>query len=109
MRYARVIWGFAGLAALCLVALSAIDGKAGALSSAGIGDAAQHQPLFTPVRIWRDCQEIALCTGCKPRYKCRSCEYQRACKRGLCEWRDVCVWGPVVRVLPQGARIIRLR
>jgi hypothetical protein len=107
LRYARIIWGFAGLAAFCLVALSAMDGKAGMVSPGGA--AAQHEPLVTPVKVWRECQEIALCTGCKPRYKCRSCEYKRTCTRGLCSWNDVCAWSPFMKVLPRGARIIRLR
>ena len=60
----------------------------------------------TEARVWRDCQRIARCTGCRPVYKCRSCQYQRMCARGQCSWGDVCVWGPYVKVLPRGARII---
>ncbi len=56
--------------------------------------------------IWKDCQEIAQCTGCRPVYKCRSCSYQRTCIRGLCQWGDVCVWSPAMKMLPRGARII---
>jgi hypothetical protein len=74
---------------------------------APIADAIPHQPLATPVRVWKDCQRIAMCTGCKPVYRCRSCTYKQTCRRGLCEWGDVCVWGPYVKVLPRGARIIR--
>ena len=57
--------------------------------------------------VWRDCQRIAMCSGCRPVYKCRSCAYQRSCTAGVCGWGDVCVWGPYVKVLPRGARIIR--
>ena len=57
--------------------------------------------------VWRDCQRIAICTGCRPVYKCRSCSYKRTCAGGVCGWGDVCVWGPYVKVLPRGARIIR--
>jgi hypothetical protein len=57
-------------------------------------------------RVWKDCQRIARCTGCRPVYKCRSCQYQRSCAGGQCGWTDVCVWGPYVKVLPRGARII---
>ncbi len=57
--------------------------------------------------VWRDCQRIALCQGCRPVYKCRSCSYKRTCAGGICGWGDVCVWGPYVKVLPRGARIIR--
>ena len=57
--------------------------------------------------VWKDCQRIALCTGCAPVYRCRSCTYQRTCAGGRCGWGDVCVWGPYVKVLPRGARIIR--
>ncbi|HXG80054.1 MAG TPA: hypothetical protein VNJ31_12055 [Methyloceanibacter sp.] len=57
--------------------------------------------------IWKDCQRIAMCTGCKPYYRCRSCEYKRTCQGGVCGWGDVCVWGPYLRVLPRGARVTR--
>ena len=57
-------------------------------------------------RVWKDCQRIARCTGCRPVYRCRSCQYQRTCAGGQCSWGDVCVWGPYVKVLPRGARII---
>ena len=109
MRYTRIILGLAGLIALGLVAFSALDGEAGVWSPPGIGDAGQHQQMATPVKVWRDCQEIALCTRCKPVYKCRSCTYQKSCAGGLCSWRDVCVWGPYVKVVPRGARIIKIR
>jgi hypothetical protein len=56
--------------------------------------------------IWKDCQRIAMCSGCRPVYKCRSCQYRRSCAGGICGWGDICVWGPYVRVLPRGARII---
>jgi hypothetical protein len=59
--------------------------------------------------VWKDCQRISLCEGCRPVYKCRSCQYQRTCAGGVCGWGDVCVWGPYVRVLPRGARIIQVR
>jgi hypothetical protein len=58
-------------------------------------------------RVWKECQRIALCSGCRPVFKCRSCEYRRSCAGGVCGWGDICVWGPYVRVLPRGARIIR--
>ena len=57
--------------------------------------------------VWRDCQRIAMCSGCRPVYKCRSCAYKRSCTAGVCGWGDVCVWGPYVKVLPRGARIIQ--
>ncbi len=103
MRNARIALVLAGLLALSLGAL----GQAGAWSPSGFAGAVPPAPIATPARVFRDCQEIALCTGCKPVYKCRSCEYQRVCTRGVCEWRDVCVWGPYVKVLPPGARILR--
>jgi hypothetical protein len=107
LKYARITLTLAGLAALCLVAFAAVDGKAGAWSPSGIGIAGAPAPIATPVKVWRDCQEIARCTGCRPHYKCRSCTYQRTCTRGQCSWGDVCVWGPAVKVLPRGARIFR--
>ena len=107
MRRTPITLVVAGL--LALVTLSALDVRAGAWSPRGLEDAASAPPIATPVKVFKDCQEIALCTGCKPRYKCRSCKYQKACSRGLCEWRDICVWGPYVKVLPPNARIIRIR
>ncbi len=114
MRYARIILGLAGLLALSavvfgLVAVTAVDGEAGVWSPPGVSDAGPPVPMATPVKVWRDCQEIALCAGCKTRYKCRSCEYKRTCAGGLCSWGDVCVWGPYLKVLPRGARIIKIR
>jgi hypothetical protein len=88
MRKTLIVLGLAGLAAAGLMALQA--GEARAL-------------------VWKDCQRIALCEGCRPVYKCRSCKYQRTCAGGVCGWGDVCVWGPYVRVLPRGARIIQVR
>ncbi|MGV1015599.1 MAG: hypothetical protein ACOYB4_11575 [Methyloceanibacter sp.] len=67
----------------------------------------QPEPLWTPVRVWKDCQAIAMCTGCRPVYRCRSCTYKLTCRARQCSWGDVCVWGPYVKVLPRGARIIR--
>ncbi len=103
----RKVWlalALAGLITAC-GALLATEGKAGV--PGGIGAAPQHQTLVTKVLIWKDCQEIAQCSGCRPVYKCRSCSYQRTCKYRLCEWGDICVWSPSMRVLPPGARIFR--
>jgi hypothetical protein len=99
----------AGLAALCLVALAAFESRAAMWPPAPTGALEQQETLATPVAVWRDCQEISFCNGCKPRYKCRSCTYKRTCAGGICSWGDVCVWGPVVKVLPRGARIIRIK
>ena len=104
MRKALLTILLAGLMAACLVA-PATESRAGALSD--LEDAVQTQPLYTPVAVWKDCQRIALCSGCRPVFKCRSCKYQRTCAGGICGWGDVCVWGPYVKVLPRGARIIR--
>jgi hypothetical protein len=86
MRKTWFLLGLAVLAASCLAALPAE--KASAL-------------------VWKDCQRVALCTGCTPVYRCRSCTYQRTCAGGRCGWGDVCVWGPYLRVLPRGARIVQ--
>ncbi|MGH6866714.1 MAG: hypothetical protein ACREDO_11235 [Methyloceanibacter sp.] len=96
----------AGVVVLCLAALFAADGRAGPLAPGNVGKAVQHYTLAIPVLVWRDCQRIALCTGCAPVFKCRSCSYQRTCAGGVCSWGDVCVWGPYVKVLPRGARVI---
>jgi hypothetical protein len=86
MRKAFLMLGLAGLMAASLSIVS--TGAANAL-------------------VWKDCQRIAMCSGCRPVYKCRSCQYQRTCAGGICGWGDICVWGPYVRVLPRGARIIQ--
>ncbi len=86
---------------------SAARDRAEGRGPADIGAALKHEPIFTPVLVWKDCQRIAMCTGCRPVYKCRSCSYQRTCAGGICGWGDVCVWGPYLKVLPRGARIIR--
>ena len=104
MRKALLTVILAGLMAACLFA-PATESRAGALSD--LRDAVQTQQLYTPVAVWKDCQRIALCSGCRAVYKCRSCKYQRTCAGGICGWGDVCVWGPYVKVLPRGARIIR--
>jgi hypothetical protein len=88
MRKILCMLGLAGLLAAGFVALTA--GEASALK-------------------WKDCQEIAECTGCRPVYKCRSCSYQRQCIRGLCQWGDVCVWSPALKYLPRGTRIIQVQ
>jgi hypothetical protein len=107
VRSARITLALLGL--MALIALTFGDSRAGAWSPLGFEDAADPAPIATPVKVWRDCQEIALCKGCRPVYKCRSCKYQKKCVRGFCEWRDVCVWSPYMKVLPPGARIIRIR
>ena len=65
-----------------------------------------QQSAVIPVKVWRDCQRIARCSGCKPVYRCRSCNYQRTCEGGRCGWADVCVWGPYLPLAPKGVRII---
>jgi hypothetical protein len=105
MRKALIRLALAGLVIACLGALSGSDATAG--MPGGLGGALPHQPLATSVRVWKDCQAVAMCTGCRPVYHCRSCSYRRTCKYGMCQWGDVCVWGPYVRILPRGARIIR--
>jgi hypothetical protein len=100
-----VLFILAGLMAACLFALPTTEGKAG--PPGDIGSALQYEPIFTPVLVWRDCQRIAMCTGCRPVFKCRSCSYRRTCAGGICGWGDVCVWGPYLKVLPRGARIIQ--
>jgi hypothetical protein len=104
MRKALRVLAWAGLVGACLGGLSA-SGFAG--MSGGLGDAVPLHRPYTPVAVWKDCQAIARCTGCKPVYRCRSCSYQRTCQGGVCGWGDVCVWGPYVKVLPRGARIVR--
>jgi hypothetical protein len=105
MREKLVQHAMLGLMAACLGALAGSGANAGMPGS--LGDAPRHAPLATKVLIWKDCQEIAQCSGCRPVYKCRSCNYQKQCARGLCEWADVCVWSPSMKLLPRGARIIR--
>ncbi len=104
MRKALILLALAGLAAACLGGLSGSDARAG---MPGVGTPPEASALYMPARVWRDCQVIALCSGCKPVYRCRSCSYQKTCQGGVCGWGDVCVWGPYIKVLPPGARIVR--
>ena len=107
MRKVLCLLGVAALLAACLLALPASDSRAGAL--ADLRGVTQQETIYTPVAVWKDCQKIAMCTGCAASYRCRSCSYQRTCAGGICGWGDVCVWGPYLRVLPRGARIIEVR
>lgn len=106
VRNARIILALLGL--LALVALSLSSGRAGAIAPGGV-EGLTPAPIATPAKIYRECEEIAFCSGCKPRYRCRSCEYKRTCSGGVCSWGDICVWGAYVKVLPPDARIIRRR
>jgi hypothetical protein len=105
MRKALIRLALAGLVMACLGALSRSDATAG--MPGGLGAALPHHPVVTPARMFKDCQAVAMCTGCRAVYHCRSCSYQRTCEYGVCQWGDICVWGPYVRILPRGARIIR--
>ena len=95
------------LASLFALALGTLEAaQAGAVPSGSAASLFQHQPLVQPVLVWRDCQRIAHCSGCRPVYHCRSCNYQRKCKWGICEWADVCVWGPYLPLAPRGVPIV---
>ena len=94
------------LFALIAVGPPAPEAKAAAAVAGSLAGAVQHQTLVQPVLVWRDCQRIARCTGCRPVYRCRSCSYQRQCpRRGPCQWADICVWGPYLPVAPRGVPI----
>jgi hypothetical protein len=94
------------LLAAALGASPATDAKAGAAMAGSVASGLKHQPLVTPVLVWRDCQRIARCNGCQPAYRCRSCSYQRQCpRRGPCQWADICVWGPFLPVAPRGVPV----
>jgi hypothetical protein len=105
MRKAWFMLILAGLMAAGFGMFASSDTRAA--PPAAVTGTIQHEPLLTPARMWKDCQAIAMCTGCRPVYRCRSCTYQKTCRRGLCSWGDVCVWGPYVKVLPRGGRILR--
>jgi hypothetical protein len=100
---ALIALALAGLVAVSMLA----ERGAQAGPFAGVGNAVEAQTLYTPVLKFKDCQRVALCEGCAPVFRCRSCEYKRTCDGGVCGWGDVCVWGPYVKALPRGARIIR--
>jgi hypothetical protein len=95
------------LLAISLGAMPVGEVKAGAAMSGHVADALPHQTLVAPALVWRDCQRIARCNGCKPVFRCRSCTYQRQCssRRRPCEWVDVCVWGPYLPLAPRGVRV----
>lgn len=105
VRKAWLMLILAGLMAAGFGLFASFDTRAA--SPTALSSALQHQSLLTPAKVWKDCQAIAMCTGCRPVYRCRSCTYQRTCQGGRCGWGDVCVWGPYVKVLPRGARILR--
>ncbi|MCJ7598452.1 MAG: hypothetical protein MUO41_07475 [Methyloceanibacter sp.] len=96
---------FACLLGVVVSYLPAGDAKAGLSSVPNVSATLQHQNLVTPARVWRDCQRIARCNGCTPVYRCRSCSYQKQCYGRLCEWGDVCVWGPYIPLAPKGVRV----
>jgi len=82
------------------------DATAGTQMSGAVASGVAHQSLVQPVIVWRDCQRIARCYGCRPVFHCRTCTYQRQClRRGPCQWGDVCVWGPFLPVAPRGVRV----
>ncbi len=94
------------LLATSLGAMPVTDAKAGAAMAGSVAAGPQHQPLVTPVLVWRDCQRIARCNGCQPVYHCRSCNYQRQCPpRGPCQWADICVWSPYLPFARRGVRV----
>jgi hypothetical protein len=88
-----------------LSTLPAGDAKAGVSSAPNVSITLQHRNLVTQARVWRDCQRIARCHGCAPVYRCRSCSYEKKCYGRLCEWGDVCVWGPYFPLAPKGVRV----
>jgi hypothetical protein len=97
---------FALLVALIASVQPAPEAKAASAVTGGLAGAVQHHTLVHPALVWRDCQRIARCTGCRPVYRCRSCSYQRQClRRGPCQWADICVWGPYLPVAPRGVPI----
>ena len=61
MREKLVQHAMLGLMAACLGALAGSGANAGMPGS--LGDAPRHAPLATKVLIWKDCQEIAQCSG----------------------------------------------
>jgi hypothetical protein len=92
--------------ALIAVGPPAPEAKAAAAVVGSLAGAVPHQTLVQPALVWRDCQRIARCNGCRPVYHCRSCSYQRQCpRRGPCQWGDICVWGPYLPVAPRGVPI----
>ena len=96
---------FACLLGAVLSYLPTGDAKAGLSSVPNVSVTLPHQNLVTPAKVWRDCQRIARCNGCTPVYRCRSCSYQKKCYGRLCEWGDVCVWGPYIPLAPRGVRV----
>ena len=105
MRKSPVGPVLAPLLAVLLVGPLASNTKATA-ATPGELNGLPHQSLVQPVIVWRDCQRIARCYGCRPVFHCRTCSYQRQCpRRGPCQWGDVCVWGPFVPVAPRGVPV----
>jgi hypothetical protein len=106
MRNASVWLVLALLVGMLVNAGPANEAKAGVAAAGLMAGAVQHQTLVQPALVWRDCQRIARCYGCKPVFRCRACSYQRQClRRGPCQWADVCVWGPYLPLAPRGVPV----
>jgi hypothetical protein len=92
---------------MCAGSARHAEASAGVAIAGNAASALPHESLVQPVIVWRDCQRIARCNGCRPVYHCRYCTYQRTCRNnyGYCGWADVCVWGPYLPVAPRGVPI----
>lgn len=90
-----------GLLGLLLLAVAAVPG--------GAARALDAMSLVTPVKATNICKQIVPCKTCRPVYRCRTCRKRPICNHGICHYRMMCGWGPALKSLPKGARLVRVR
>ena len=97
MRYVSIVAGLFGLALLVGIAVPVSDASAAMMMQV---KSAKAPPV---------CQKVIRCAGCQPGYRCRACRKRPICTHGICHYRTMCGWGPALKALPQGARLVRVR
>ena len=101
MHHVRIALGLIGLLLL-----------AGLVAPISAADASVVTAMVIPVKAAKGppvCKAVVRCAGCKPVYRCRSCRKRPICTPGVCIYRTMCGWGPALRSLPKGARLVRVR
>ncbi|WP_141701143.1 hypothetical protein [Methyloceanibacter methanicus] len=98
VQTARIALGLLGLLLLTALAVPASDARSSDAMS-----------MVTPVKAAPVCKEVIGCKNCRPVYRCRSCRKWPICIHGVCHYRTLCGWGPTLKSLPKGARVVRVR
>ena len=97
MHHARIALGLIGLVLLAWAATPASAADASMVTQI---KAAKAAPI---------CKAVVRFAGCKPVYRCRVCRKRPICTHGVCIYRTLCGWGPALKSLPKGARLVRVR